>query len=198
MINLLPTEHKQANSYGLKNRALVRWIIALIIGIVGIWAIVGFGYYQLERSVTIQEQNIADAQQRLKEQDLDGVQTQTEEIDTSIQLAIKALERKVLFSDLLQKIGAVIPEDAVLEGVSIEEFDGGIDLTAKAKNYESATQIQVNLADPENGVFTDADITSINCNTPENEYPCTVNLRALFDDDSQFLFINQTVEQADE
>ncbi len=204
MINLLPTDQKQNNSYGLKNRVLVRWCLAFAIGILGIWAIIGFGFYQLDQSINAQNGQISSTEKRLKEQDIEGVRAQTEDIDNSIKLALKVLEKKILLSQLIQRIGAVIPENAILLNISLEDIEGGINLSARATDYQSATQVQVNISDPENNVFTQADILNINCETeaaPETlafEYPCTVSMRALFGDNSPFLLVNQTEESSNE
>lgn len=202
MINLLPTDQKQNNSYGLRNRVLLRWATATVIGLVGIWAIIGFGFYQLNQSISAQNQQIKSTEQRLKEQDIEGVRAQTEEIDNSIKLALNVLEKKILLSKLIQRIGAVIPENAILLGIGLEDIEGGINLSARATDYESATQVQVNISDPLNNVFEQADILDVACITPDEAstdilvktYPCTVSLRALFGDNSPFLFVNQTTE----
>lgn len=200
MINLLPTDHKESNSYGLKNRTLVQWVIAFTIGVIGIWAIIGFGMYQLNGSIKSQQDQIANAEQRLKDQDIEGIRAQTEDIDSSIKLALKVIEQKVLFSKLIQRIGSVIPENAILLDVGLQNIEGGINLSARATDYQSATQVQVNLSDPNNNIFTQADILNIDCvsdadpGTLEFDYPCTVNLRALFGDNNPFLYINQTVD----
>lgn len=200
MINLIPNEHRQANTYGLRNRVLVRWCIAFAIGVVGTWAIVGFGFFQLSQSIDAEKQQISNTEQRLQDQDIEGVRAQTEDIDSSIKLALQVVEKKLLFSKLIQRIGAVMPENAILLDISLQDLEGGINLSARATSHQSATQVQVNISDPTNNVFTQADILSINCvsdadpGTLEGRYPCTVNLRALFGDNNPFLFINQTEE----
>jgi Tfp pilus assembly protein PilN len=202
MINLIPTNEKQSNTYGIKNRMLIRWCIAFMVGVLGIWVIVGFGYVQLNNSINAQQQQVANAEQRLKDQDIEGVRDQTESIDSSIKLALQVLEQKLLFSELIQRIGSVIPENAILQDISLQEFEGAINLTARAADYQSATQVQVNIADPSNNVFAQADILNIDCisdaepGTLDARYPCTVNLRALFGDNSPFLFVNQSSEVA--
>lgn len=199
MINLLPNERREANTYGLLNRTLAKWCIAFGIGVVGIWAIVGFGFFQLNQSIQSQKQNIAAAEQSLKDQDIEGIRNQTADIDSSIKLALQVVEKKVLISKLIQRIGAVIPENAILMNITIQEVEGAINLAARATNTQSATQVQVNISDPENNVFSSADILDISCNPDpgselESRYPCAVNIRALFGDNNPYLFINQTDE----
>ena len=95
----------------------------------------------------------------------------------------------ILFSELLTQIATLLPGDTNLTGLSISQAQGAIDISAAAKTYASATQMQVNLSDPKNGVFSKADIVSINC-SGTTTYPCTVVLRALFASNSSYMLIN--------
>ena len=203
MINLIPEDIKTQNSYAIKNRVLIRWVLAFFIGIIGIGLAVWFGHFQLNRTIASTQEEISQSEERLSQQDLEGTQKQTKEIDNSIKLAIKVLEKRIIFSKLLQQIGSVMPPGTRLQDLSLqEELNGGVNLIARAESYQAATQVQVNLSDPSNEVFKQADIISINCSEPseedsvEDSYPCTVTLRALFNEDNPFQYINQ--EQNDE
>ncbi|HYH36468.1 MAG TPA: hypothetical protein VD706_03145 [Candidatus Saccharimonadales bacterium] len=46
------------------------------------------------------------------------------------------------------------------------------------------------MADPKNKIFSKADIVSITCSDDNSDYPCTINIRALFAPNNPFLFIN--------
>ncbi|QQS18781.1 hypothetical protein IPL68_01785 [Candidatus Saccharibacteria bacterium] len=81
-----------------------------------------------------------------------------------------------------------MPGDTNLTGLSILQSQGGIDITAAAKTYAAATQIQVNLSDKNNGVFSKADIVSINC-SGTTTYPCTIMMRALFANNKSYMLI---------
>ena len=85
-----------------------------------------------------------------------------------------------------------MPENSVLSDIEISKVEGGIDLTADARDQNTATQVQVNLADPNNKLFDKVDIVSVNCDSTTNpEYPCKVILRALFTKNNPFSFTNQ-------
>lgn len=200
MINLLPSDVKQGTAYGVKNLVLLRWIAAFAIGLIGVGLIVIFGHYQLNQSISATRQQVAQSEQRLRAQNLEETQSQTENIDSSVKLSLQVLEKKVLFSKLLQRIGGIMPQGTILEGLSLSEVEGGITLQAKAIDYHSATQIQVNITDPANNVFEQADILNIDCITEETEatandpYRCSASFRALFVEDNPYLFINQEVD----
>jgi hypothetical protein len=88
-----------------------------------------------------------------------------------------------------------MPAKTVLTNLQINKVQGGIDLSAQAVDYKTATQIQLNLQDPTNQIFAKADIISIACSangtgTLNSKYPCLVQIRALFASNNPFLFIN--------
>lgn len=193
MINLLPTDIKKNMSFARRNIRLARWSVALLVGIAGIWLIVAFGLFYLNRSTNSYSQQVAKTKQDLEDQKLGETQQEVENISSSLKLVIQVLGREVLFSKLLKQIGSVIPANASLTDLKIGKVEGAIDLTAVASDYNTATQVQVNLQDPSNKIFDKADIVSINCNsnsTSDPRYPCTINIRAQFSKNNPFLFIN--------
>ena len=96
-------------------------------------------------------------------------------------------------------MAAAMPQGANLTSLSITSTaqGSGLGITAEATNYTTATQVQINLADPANGIFSKADIVNITCASANNgssqnsQYPCKVTLQAQFAANNQFLFINQ-------
>ena len=192
MINFLPPDIKESYRYAHRNVNLLRWTIMFGIGFVGLVIISGAGLFYLQRQTVAYTTQIDGANAQLKKQNLGDVQRQVTEISNNLKLVVQVLSREVLFSKLLTRLGAVTPSNAVLTNLSIAQTTGGIDITAKTTDYGAATQLQVNLADPNNQIFSKADIVSISCNDadPTSKYPCTVTLRALFSNTNPFLFIN--------
>ena len=133
-------------------------------------------------------------QESLRIQKLEETQARVSEISANLKLVIQVLSREILFSKVLKQVGAVIPAGAVLTDLNITKVEGGIDLTFEATDYQTGTQILLNLQDPQNAIFQKADIESINCNPVLEEgqtYPCRVSIRALFGDNSPYYFINE-------
>lgn len=190
MINLLPPEVKQGYAYARRNVGLRRWVIAFAIGLVGLGAVGTVGLLSLHQSTLHYQKQVDIAKQALEKDDLKGTQKQIEDISGSFKLVVKVLSQEVLFSKLITQMGAAIPPNANLTGLTIRDTTGGLDIVAEATDYKTATQVQVNLADPENKIFSKADIISITCNRQDSAYPCIVNIRALFAKDNPFLFIN--------
>ncbi len=196
MINLLPPETKKSYHYALINDRLVVWIIALVIGMAGLGAIGTFGWVSLHRNITTNSQQVSTLTQKLTADHLNSVEQQVQTISNDFTLVVKVLSQEVLFSKLLTKMAAAMPSGASLTSLNVSNTTGGsgLDITAEAANYADAAQVQVNLSDPSNGIFSKADIENINCNSGNTQnlaYPCQVKIRAQFATNNQFLFINQ-------
>jgi len=194
MINLLPPKVKEDISYARRNKKLFSWALAMVASIVGILIIVGFGQLYLTQSVKTYERQISEGQERLRIQKIDETQKRVSEISGNIKLVVQVLSREILFSKVLRQVGAAIPSGAILTELTILKVEGGIDLTFEAKDYQTGSQILLNLQDPANKIFEKADIEEIRCSAevPDGQtYPCQVSIRALFGDNSPYLFINE-------
>ena len=193
MINLLPPDVRQNITYARRNARLLKWTVSLLIGIAGIGLVTGTGYLYMNRLGNNYAAQAHQAQADLNKQNPVAIQKQVEDITSSLKLVVQVLSREVLFSKLLTQIGASLPTGSVLTGLSINKVQGGIDLQANATDYQTASQVQVNLQDPNNKIFNKADIISIRCDTSSNTnlaYPCAVAIRAQFASNNPFLFIN--------
>lgn len=193
MINLLPPELKEQYVFARRNTALRHWLIALSFGLAGVTIVTFAGLFFMQQSILSYRSDIAQLEQRLGDQKLEETRAHAKEITGSIKLAVDVLSREILFSQLLTQIAKVIPQSANLTDLTISQTKGAIELKAEATDYTSATQLQVNLQDPANKIFSKADIQGISCNpTAANpRYPCAVTIKALFSENNPFLFINK-------
>lgn len=195
MINLLPPDVKSAYRYAARNVVLRQWIVVCVIALAGMGMIATYGLVSLKNSSADYRASIAASERRLKEEKFTETQKRVTDMSGSFKLVIKVLEQQILFSELLEQIGATIPRSAVLTGLNISQTKGALDISAKAIDYDTATQVQVNLSDPANKIFSKADIVSIDCKSQTGDgavepYPCSVTVKALFAADNPFLFIN--------
>ena len=193
MINLLPPEVKSNYKYARRAVGLRRWVIMFSVALLGLGVLSTYGLVSLQRSNTQYNKQIADAEALFQKENFTGTQKQVEDISNSFKLVVKVLSQQVLFSELLKQIAATIPPKANLTSLNISQTQGAIDISAVATDYNTATQVQVNLADPANKIFSKADIVNISCgatSAANADYPCTVTIRALFAKDNPFLFIN--------
>lgn len=193
MINLLPPEIRRSYHYARRNVVLRRWVVMCLVALVGLGVLTTYGLLRLHQSNTRFSNQIAASQALFQKENFAGTQKQVQDISGSFKLVVKVLGQEVLFSQLLKQIAAIIPFNANLTGLNINQTQGAIDITAITTDYKTATQVQVNLADPANKLFSKADIISITCNSSNALnplYPCTINVRALFVTNNPFLFIN--------
>jgi Tfp pilus assembly protein PilN len=198
MINLLPPEVKQEYRYARRNRRLVQWSLAFVVATVGIVLLTVAGMAFMSRSIDEHAVEVAAAKARLADQNAAETQQQITSISNNLKLMVNVLSKEVLFSELLMQLGRITPPNVALTNLSVSQTVGAIDLTARAKSYDAAAQLQANFTDPANKIFSKADIVSISCTDTAGSagYPCTVTLKALFVADNPFLFINQDkVEQ---
>lgn len=193
MINLLPPETKTAYRYARRNKILARWITASVFCLLGGILLIGGGYLYLRQAINTTNRQITESTASLHTQNLTGVQKQITNISNNLKLVVQVLSKEVLFSELLKQLASVTPNNVILTNLSISQEQTGVQITAQTTNYDAATQLQVNLADPKNQIFSKADIISINCTNSSGattNYPCTVNIQALFATNNPFLFIN--------
>ncbi|MGH7142483.1 MAG: PilN domain-containing protein [Candidatus Saccharimonadales bacterium] len=197
MINLLPPDVKTSYGYAYRNTRLVRWVIAFSLSFIGLIVISTAGILWIHQTAQTYTSQITTEQNSLNQQKLPATEAQVQDISNNLQLTVKVLSQEVLFSKLLQQLATVMPSNTILTDLNIAQIQGGVDITAQATNYNTATQVQVNLAAPTNKIFTQADIENINCvtgsaisNPLTAQYPCTVTIRALFAPNNPFLFIN--------
>lgn len=192
MINLLPPDIKSSYDYASRNVHALRWLIAFAIALVGLGAIGTTGFIYMQHLSKDYQSQITIKEDSLKQQKLDETQKAAKDISSSLKLAVDVLSKEVLFSELLKQLGSVTPNNVRLSSLNISQTTGALDITAASTDYKAATQLQVNLADPANKIFSKADIVNISCASGDgsSSYPCTVTIRALFAKDNPFLFIN--------
>jgi Tfp pilus assembly protein PilN len=189
MINLLPSQTRENIMYARRNTALLHWTTALMAGIAGIVIVVVFGHIFINENTKNINQQVEQAKAELQDQKLDETQKRVEDLSGSLKLVNQVLSKQILFSELLKQTGAVMPSGATLSSLTVSKLQGGIDLQVVSKDYQTATQVQVNLADKNNKIFDKVDIVSITCSTGAQAitaYPCSGNYRALFAKDNPF------------
>jgi hypothetical protein len=196
MINLLPPELKSSYRYARLNVKLRTWVLLFLVALIGLGALATYGLLSLGQSTAHYRSEIAHAEAAFKKEQFTATQKRVKEISSNFKLVVQVLQREVLFSQLLKQMGTIIPANTNLVGLNIGQDQSGIDISATAADYKAATQLQINLADPNNKIFAKADIISISCESTSattataTAYPCKVTIRALLAPNNPFLFIN--------
>ena len=197
MINLLPPDMKNAYRFARRNVTLSHWVIALSIGLIGLFLISTAGLIYMHQIADSYNKPLAASQASLHKQNLSATQATVKDISNNLQLAVQVLSKEVLFSKLIVRIATLTPSNTVLTDLTISQAETAVTITARATDYNNATQFQVNLVDPSDKLFSHADLQSIICDTgtaapstTEARYPCVVAIKALFATNNPYLLIN--------
>lgn len=196
MINLLPPDIREASVFARRNTKLRRLALTLT-SLLAVIAITFFGgLLFLKQTSNSLAKQVESTKQQLSIQDQEAVKKEVDDLSSTLKLVVQVLSKEVLFSKLLKQVGSVMPRGSVLTALSINQTSGGLDLQAKATDYQTATQVQVNLQDPNSLLFEKVDIVNVQCQASGSatdataaRYPCTVQMRALFSKTNPFLFI---------
>ena len=206
MINLLPADIKEDYRFARHNSRLIGWVVAFGFALAGLAAISVGGIFYLKQTTKPYYGQVASAQASLQAQDQTGTEKQVNSISNNLKLVIQVLSKEILFSQLLKQLAIILPANTTLSNLDISQAQGALNITANTVDYNAATQLQVNLSDPNNKIFSQADILSINCASVDetasdssdatsalkSKYPCTVTISALFAPNNPFLFISST------
>ena len=194
MINLLPRETKESYRYARRNSRMAKWLTVMCVAFAGLALLGIFGIIFLDRTAKSYDSQVASMENNLKQQQQAEAEKEVKDISNNLKLALQVLSKQVLYSQMLTQLAKIIPSNVALSNLTISQGQSALDITAGTSDYNAATQLQVNLADPQNQIFSKAEILNINCNSGSAEggearrYPCTVTIRALFNTKNPFLF----------
>jgi len=141
--------------------------------------------------------SITDTKKTISAQKLDKVKKDAEDLSDGVKLIVKVLSKEVRFSKLLQQLGNLMPSGATLGSLELSnKVNGALDLTASAVDYQSATQVQINLEDPKNNLFDKVDTLTVSCadgaqssDGVKSKYKCQITIRALFKQEAAVTFL---------
>lgn len=203
MINLLPENLKEEVIYGRRNRLLVRWLAAVSLVIFIVAAMTMFGQYYVNLNVKSLQSVAKVTQERIASQNLASIQKDVQSLSNNFTTVTQLLSKQLIFSKLITKIGSIIPNGAILSGITLSTSNSALDLNVIATDREAATQAFVNISDPKNGLFDKADLISVNCtvktstttttsaaSASASKYPCTAMMKVIIRNDSSFYFLN--------
>ena len=205
MINLMPPAAKEAILYSRRNLRLAHWTFGSVLIVIVMGATVFFGGFYIDNAKKSLASSIEQTKTAITNQKLDKVKADAEELSSGVKLIVQVLSKEVQFSKLLQKLGTMMPAGATLGNIQLSnKVNGALDLTANAVDYQSATQVQVNLEDPKNNLFDKVDTLSVSCSdttqtssssTVDSKYKCQILVRALFKKDAAVTFLADTSAQ---
>ncbi len=199
MINLLPPNAKESLVFAHHNTRIARLIIGLCIGLAGVLIVLGASLFYMQQEVNTYETSNKDGETVLKQQNEAATIAQVQDISNSLKLVVNVLSQEILFSKLLRQVGAQMPPNTVLQDLKLSnELDGALDLQVGAADYNSASQVQVNLVNSKDNLFDKADLIGVNCarsdTDADSSYPCQATLRAVFNKDNNFTMLDTSAK----
>jgi len=159
MINLLPAEIRLERQYGRKNRILLGYVLALIttallVAVVMIGSRQFFGTDESAIKNEIEQNNGTISALRAKTADIN---TTVARLDT----VNKLYDSGISFSELVPKIGSLLPEGTILNALSLTGASTDtLNLDVDLERPELAATLVTNLLDSK--IFEAADIGNIN------------------------------------
>ncbi len=159
MINLLPPQRLANIRIARSNTVLRRYIELLLLALFIIGsALVIADYYMNIQQTNVQK--VVDTKQ-LEITTLTPVQKQAQQLSDTVNTIAGLFSRDVKFSDMLVKIGGLMPQGSVLTGLqfSIEDLKSPLVISAQVDTEAKAAVLLNNLKS--SGLFKSADIKSI-------------------------------------
>ena len=159
MINLLPLDTRTERQYGRKNRILVVYVFALLVtallvAIVMLGGLTFFGTDSNALKNEIEQNKVTIATLQTKTTDLNKTVAKLDTVNS-------LYESGIYFSELVPKIGSLLPEGAILNALSLTgESTDTLNLDVDLESAELTAVLLRNLIDSD--LFEAADIGSIN------------------------------------
>lgn len=183
MINLLPPNRRLDMKIARNNTVLRRYIELILLSMIIIIAAIAASYYFLDSRRTDVKNTVEADKKTIAE--LKKTQEEAQGLSTTINTVAKLLSQNIKFSDVLTKIGNVMPDGASLTNVQFEagELNAPLIVTVDMVNEERGAVLRNNLANSE--IFEDARIRSIlaiETKQPNYPYSYTAILEVYFKD----------------
>lgn len=176
MINLLPPKRLLNMKVARNNTILKRYIELTLLSMLLIVVAIAASYYFLSSQQKSVKNTLEIDQKKVAE--LSPIQKEAEELSATINTISGLLSRNVKFSEMLTKIGSVMPSGAVLTGLqfSIEDLDAPLVVSAQVETEERAAVLRNNLATSD--LFKGAEIKSILLNEESESNGSTSTLNS--------------------
>ena len=165
MINLLPTEAKQAVRYARLNVSLIQYCVLVILTSAALSAMLLLGINIMSSTQNEIETSIESDQAKIAELEL--INSQANELAADIDTISRLLQQEVKFSELIREIGLVIPAGASLSGLTLtEDRTAPLSLEVATTNPDLIGVLQENMR--ESDLFLGAEILSITATQDTN------------------------------
>ena len=187
MINLLPPASKEEIIYGRRNRALVGWIGAFGVVMIGLALLTVVGTFYVKMQADSFESKVADSKQRIIDQNLEVAQKDAETFVNNLDTVVKLLKDQLLFSKIIKSTGSVLPNGVVLKEINYDSKESTMTLDVIGASEQDVTQAYINISGDGSKLFSKADLIQVQ-RSDEGGY--TASIVVLINKDSEFFFLN--------
>jgi hypothetical protein len=178
MINLLPNSIREEHTYGRRNRMLVALILLIAGTATMVVAIMLFNLVSVKND-TNDVQSAID-QNKLLIANLESETSDLSKVSTRLSTTYKLFEGSIKFSELIPKIGSVLPSGTIIGGLSLT---GGstdpLQLNVSLKSPDLVPVLQKNLV--ESDIFEAADVVDLSPGGEGTEYPYSASVTVSFE-----------------
>lgn len=158
MINLLPPDIKESRLYASRNIALLRSCLFLAASVLFLGLMLGYGFYTLRLNAESITKTAALKEKELG--DMASLQKQAQDLSDTIKTASTLLNRETKFSDLISKLGALMPEGASMKSLKLTgDTTQPLQISARLTSIDQAAVLQKNLLS--STLFSAVDIQSV-------------------------------------
>jgi len=124
MINLLPPQEKINLSWEIKKRtAIILWCLAVLFVVFIVLILLASRFY-LDGLVECQEVSLRQVESRVKQSEFQDLQAEFGVFDEALLKLDVFYKNKSDFSEILEKVSAILPQDVYLTGISINPLTG--------------------------------------------------------------------------
>jgi len=198
MINLIPPMTLQDQKYGRKNVVLLRWISVCIGGMICIILVAAAGYFYISQAEKATAERKSNIETEISEDNLSEELKLYEAFANKNKAVLQILGDQILFSDLVQSMGQVLPSGVVLKSMTLNETDNALSLDFSIPNQQTASILQANLEDPANELFDKADTINTSCTKTDQGEECSTQVRAQFSDNARFILYSKEPAKLEE
>ncbi len=192
----MPPDIKAELRYARRNSVLISWIILCMGGIIGLALVALGGFYYMSRVENGTKSEKTSLEQQIASEKYEESTKKYETFVGDVKTVSSLLQKQVLFSGLVVRLAAVLPDGVVIKQMNLSEKDNALTLDFTLPNRSSGTVLQANLQDPSNKLFSSADLLSTSCTVTEGgAESCNAQIRVLFDPTSRLILYQPVTDK---
>lgn len=180
MINLLPNNRKTEIKASRTNTAILRYLVMSVAVVLVILSI--FYIYKIALNVTKNSSEQTVANSTVEDSSYNETKQKIDTLNSRLSESKTILDSQISYSKILTNLGKLMPENTVLENISISTtaLSSPVNITAYGKSVEDITNLQT--AFQSSSLFSSVTFQTVNeADSTLPDYPVSVTVSAVFD-----------------